>query len=155
MGTRRSYWRGGVANPGEKMGESANRRPSSEVQSSKDAHHRTEKADETGLSVTKSLSVKSKGDVGRGGEFEGFSVRLPTGTREALRFAGAGMELGGSSIACAAIGYGIDLYFHNTTLFATALGAIFGFAGGLYRFIRLALAASQPSGPAEKRSDNY
>lgn len=79
----------------------------------------------------------------------GNSPGLPTGTPEALRFAGAGMELGGSAIVCALIGYAIDRYFHNETLIATALGAIFGFAGGLFRFIKLALAASRESKHSE------
>ncbi|HBJ36339.1 MAG TPA: hypothetical protein DDZ51_16625 [Planctomycetaceae bacterium] len=76
--------------------------------------------------------------------------RLPPGTHEALRFAGAGMELGGSAIACAVIGYAIDRYLQNETMIATALGAILGFAGGLFRFIRLALAASRDSNRADK-----
>lgn len=63
-----------------------------------------------------------------------------------LRFVGAGMELSGSAILCAAIGYAVDRYFENTTLIATALGAVFGFAAALYRFIRMAMAANQPAG---------
>ena len=59
------------------------------------------------------------------------------------RFAGAGMELGGSSLVFAAIGYALDHYFGNTTLIATALGAVLGFAAGLYRFIRLAMFANR------------
>ena len=62
------------------------------------------------------------------------------------RFAGAGMELGGSAILVAAIGYAVDRYFENTTLIATALGAVLGFAAGLYRFIRMAMAANRSSG---------
>ena len=84
------------------------------------------------------------------GSGSGNSPRLPLGTREALRFVGAGMELGGSAIACAAIGYAIDHYFQNDTKIATALGAILGFAGGLYRFIRLAMAASHDSNRSEQ-----
>lgn len=79
----------------------------------------------------------------------GDSPRLPKGTFEALRFAGAGMELGGSAIVCAMFGYAIDRYFQNETMIATALGAIFGFAGGLYRFIKLAMAASRESNPSD------
>jgi len=78
------------------------------------------------------------------------SPRLPPGMHDAFRFAGAGMELGGSAIACAVIGYAIDRYFENETMIVTALGAIFGFAGGMFRFIKLALAASRES----KQSDN-
>jgi len=84
------------------------------------------------------------------GSGSGNSPRLPLSTREALRFAGAGMELGGSAIACAAIGYAIDRYFQNETMIATALGAILGFAGGLFRFIKLALAASHDSNHSKK-----
>jgi F0F1-type ATP synthase assembly protein I len=60
------------------------------------------------------------------------------------------MELGGSAIVCAAIGYAIDHYFQNETMIATALGAILGFSGGLFRFIKLALAASHESNRGEK-----
>ena len=84
------------------------------------------------------------------GSGSGNSPRLPLGTREALRFVGAGMELGGSAIACAAIGYAIDHYFQNETKIATALGAILGFAGGLFRFIRLAMAANRDSNRSEQ-----
>ena len=63
------------------------------------------------------------------------------------RFAGAGMELGGSALVFAAAGYALDQYFGNTTLIATALGAVLGFAAGLYRFIRLAMAANRSAGP--------
>jgi hypothetical protein len=70
-------------------------------------------------------------------------AKLPPGTREALRFAGAGMELGGSAIVCALIGYAVDRYLQNETMIATACGAIFGFAGGLFRFVKLALAESR------------
>lgn len=76
---------------------------------------------------------------------------IPAGVRDSLRFAGAGMELGGSAIVGAAIGYAVDWYLDNTTLLATALGAILGFTGGLVRFIRLALEASRPAGG--RRSD--
>jgi len=75
----------------------------------------------------------------------GNSPRQPKGTFEALRLAGAGMELGGSAIVCAMFGYAIDRYLQNETMIATALGAIFGFAGGLYRFLKLAMAASRES----------
>lgn len=61
------------------------------------------------------------------------------------RFAGAGMELGGSSLVFAAVGYALDRYLGNTTLVATALGAVLGFAAGLYRFIRMAMAANRPT----------
>ena len=61
------------------------------------------------------------------------------------RLAGAGMELGGSAILFAAIGYAVDRYLENTTLIATAIGTVFGFAAGLYRFIRMAVAAGESS----------
>src|SRR5690606_35475609 len=67
------------------------------------------------------------------------------GGSSAWRFAGAGMELGGSSIVLAAISYAVDHHFGNTTLIATALGAVMCFAAGLYGFIRLAMAANRPT----------
>ena len=74
------------------------------------------------------------------------STSLFQGGASMWRFAGAGMELGGSSLVFAAIGYAVDHYFGNTTLIATALGAVLGFAVGLYRFIRLAMAANRSAG---------
>lgn len=62
---------------------------------------------------------------------------------EAMRFAGAGLELGGSAILFAAIGYAIDSRMGNQTLVATALGSVLGFAAGLYRFIRLAMQTNR------------
>jgi F0F1-type ATP synthase assembly protein I len=80
-----------------------------------------------------------------GGEQPHLSSSLK-GDATMWRFAGAGMELGGSAILFAAIGYAVDRYLENTTLVATALGAVLGFAGGLYRFIRMAMAVNQPTG---------
>ena len=95
------------------------------------------------------MSDSGKHDMSHDSD-SGDSPRLPSGMHDAFRFAGAGMELGGSAIACAVIGYAIDRYFENETMIATAFGAIFGFAGGLFRFIKLALAASRES----KRNDD-
>jgi hypothetical protein len=89
------------------------------------------------------------GTESRSGQPSSDSADRPTlpvsllGDRAMWRFAGAGMELGGSAILCAAIGYALDRYLDNTTLIATALGAVIGFAAGLYRFIRMAMAANQ------------
>lgn len=63
--------------------------------------------------------------------------------RDAWRFAGAGLELGGSAIVFAAIGYAIDRQLGNTTMIVTAFGAVIGFAAGMYRFIRMALEANR------------
>lgn len=63
--------------------------------------------------------------------------------RDAWRFAGAGLELGGSAIVFAAIGYAIDRQMGNTTMVATAFGAVLGFAAGMYRFIRMAMEANR------------
>jgi len=62
---------------------------------------------------------------------------------EAMRFAGAGLELGGSAILFAAIGYAIDAQMGNVTLVATALGAVLGFTAGMYRFVRLAMQSNR------------
>ncbi len=71
---------------------------------------------------------------------------LVLGDAEMWRFAGAGMELGGAAILGAAVGYALDRYFENTTLLATAVGTVFGFASGLYRFIRMAMASNRSTG---------
>lgn len=63
--------------------------------------------------------------------------------RDAWRFAGAGLELGGSALVFAGIGYAIDRRMGNTTMVATAIGAVLGFAAGMYRFIRMAMEANR------------
>lgn len=70
---------------------------------------------------------------------------LVTPLAQALRFASAGIELGGMTLVVTAIGYAIDRHFQHTTLVATAFGTMIGFSAGLYRFIRQALTASQTS----------
>lgn len=95
------------------------------------------------------MTEPGKSDTDRHGPAD----RRPTGERprqtsdrfEAFRFAGAGLELAGSSIVFAAIGYALDRHLENETMIATALGAIIGFAAGLFRFIRLAMAANRNS----------
>lgn len=77
--------------------------------------------------------------------------RLPDS--DAMRFAGAGLELGGSAILFAAIGYAIDAQMGNTTLVATALGSVLGFTAGMYRFIRLAMRANRQPGKPPSPQD--
>lgn len=72
--------------------------------------------------------------------------------RQASRFLGSGLELGAAAILPAAVGYALDRYLGNTTLVCTALLAMAGFAAGMFRFIRAALAVNRSYRPGRKQS---
>lgn len=63
--------------------------------------------------------------------------------RDSLRFAGAGLELAGSTIVLATLGYWLDRKLGNVTPIAMALGGLIGFAAGMLRFVRLAIEVSR------------
>ena len=63
--------------------------------------------------------------------------------QESLRFAGAGLELAGSTIVLATLGYWLDRKLGNATPIAMALGGLLGFAAGMLRFVRLAIDVSR------------
>jgi hypothetical protein len=63
--------------------------------------------------------------------------------QESLRFAGAGLELAGSTIVLATLGYWLDRKLGNATPIAMALGGLLGFAAGMLRFVRLAMDVSR------------
>lgn len=60
-----------------------------------------------------------------------------------MKLAGLGMELAGSTLGLAAIGYLVDRYRGKTDGYGIAAGALVGFAFGLYRFIRVAMREVQ------------
>ncbi len=64
------------------------------------------------------------------------------------RIAGMGLELGGSVAGCCLIGWYIDHKYE--TRYGILIGAAFGIVGGLYNFIRQALAITQRE---QSRSD--
>lgn len=55
-----------------------------------------------------------------------------------LRFAGAGLELAGSFLIFAAIGYWIDQYGQWERPWGMLVGGLLGFIAGMVRLIRLA-----------------
>ena len=63
--------------------------------------------------------------------------------QDSLRFAGAGLELAGSTIVLATLGYWLDRKLGNATPIAMALGGLLGFAAGMLRFVRLAIDVSR------------
>ena len=63
--------------------------------------------------------------------------------QESLRFAGAGLELAGSTIVLATLGYWLDRKLGNATPIAMAFGGLLGFAAGMLRFVRLAMDVSR------------
>jgi hypothetical protein len=63
--------------------------------------------------------------------------------QDSLRFAGAGLELAGSTIVLATLGYWLDRRLGNATPIAMALGGLLGFAAGMLRFVRLAIDVSR------------
>ena len=56
-----------------------------------------------------------------------------------LKFAGMGMELAGSTLGMAAIGYLVDRYRGKADGYGTAAGTLIGFAFGMFRFIQKAM----------------
>lgn len=60
-----------------------------------------------------------------------------TETLSAMRFAGLGMELAGSVLVLAGLGYLADRYFENETAWGVLVGALLGFAFGMFNLFRL------------------
>lgn len=56
-----------------------------------------------------------------------------------MKFAGMGMELAGSTLGLAAIGYLVDRYRGNADGYGIAAGTLIGFAFGMFRFIQKAM----------------
>jgi F0F1-type ATP synthase assembly protein I len=50
---------------------------------------------------------------------------------------GIGMELAGSVLVLAAIGYGVDRYVGNQRPWGVVVGALIGFAFGMFNLFRL------------------
>lgn len=53
-----------------------------------------------------------------------------------MKHAGLGIELAGTTIGVAALGYAIDWKLQNETQYATALFALIGFSFAMFRFIQ-------------------
>jgi F0F1-type ATP synthase assembly protein I len=53
-----------------------------------------------------------------------------------MKHAGLGIELAGTTVGVAAIGYVIDWKVQNSTPYATALAALVGFSFAMFRFIQ-------------------
>ncbi|WP_149752721.1 AtpZ/AtpI family protein [Rubripirellula obstinata] len=60
-------------------------------------------------------------------------MTTPTGW---MKHAGLGIELAGTTIGVAALGYAIDWKMQNKTQYATALFALIGFSFAMFRFIQ-------------------
>ena len=60
-----------------------------------------------------------------------------------MTFAGMGIELAGTTLGVAAIGYVVDWYLAAARPYGFASGALVGFAFGMFRFIQRALHESQ------------
>jgi F0F1-type ATP synthase assembly protein I len=60
-----------------------------------------------------------------------------------MKFAGLGMELAGSTLGLAAVGYLVDRYRGTEDGYGTAAGALIGFLFGMYRLIQQAMRAVQ------------
>ena len=55
----------------------------------------------------------------------------------AMRFAGLGMELAGSVLVLAGLGYLVDRYFENETAWGVLVGSLLGFGFGMFNLFRL------------------
>lgn len=61
------------------------------------------------------------------------------GRPAALRMAGAGLELAGSTLVMAGLGYAIDAARGHATPYAAIAGTLVGFSLGMYRLIAMAM----------------
>jgi len=66
----------------------------------------------------------------------------PSNQRGPWKLAGAGIEFAGAVLVFALIGYGID-HWLGWRPWATVIGTLLGFAGGMYNLIKLAQQAQQ------------
>ncbi len=66
---------------------------------------------------------------------------IPHGSRQQpwMKFAGLGMELAGSTLGLAAIGYLVDRYRGKDDGYGIAVGVLVGFAFGMYRLVGKAM----------------
>ncbi len=64
-----------------------------------------------------------------------------------MKFASAGIELAGTTLGVAAIGYALDRYLQSQRPIGTAVGLLVGFAFGMFRFIRLAMQPADTPHP--------
>ncbi|MCG8652074.1 MAG: AtpZ/AtpI family protein, partial [Pirellulales bacterium] len=55
------------------------------------------------------------------------------------KLAGLGMELAGSTLGLGAVGYLVDWYWNTPNSLGVAIGALLGFALGMFRFIQKAM----------------
>jgi hypothetical protein len=60
-----------------------------------------------------------------------------------LRLTGSGLELAGSALGLGGIGYILDHWLGLDRPICTAVGAVVGFAFGMFRFIQLATSTSR------------
>jgi F0F1-type ATP synthase assembly protein I len=69
--------------------------------------------------------------------------KAPKDLQPWLKLAGMGMELAGSTLGVAAVGYLIDGYRGKADGYGIAAGAFIGFAFGMFRFIQKAMQQIQ------------
>lgn len=60
----------------------------------------------------------------------------PLPSKAWMRHAGLGIELGGTTLGCGAMGYAMDWWLGSATPYATAAGLLIGFAFAMFRFIQ-------------------
>lgn len=60
----------------------------------------------------------------------------------AMRFASAGLELAAATLIFGGLGHLVDRWWGSPVPYGGAAGALFGFALGMIRFIRLAIEVS-------------
>ncbi len=66
-----------------------------------------------------------------------------------MELSGSGLQLAGSTLAVAMLGYALDHYLQTKRPIATGLGAVIGFSLGLFRFIVIASRMSHEDRPKE------
>lgn len=64
-----------------------------------------------------------------------------------MKLAGMGMELAGSTLGLAGVGYLFDWYQGGPDRYGTAAGILIGFAFGMFRFIQKARKETRDQSP--------
>ncbi len=75
------------------------------------------------------------------------------GRLRSVRYAGMGLELAGAIIGLTLAGYWVDLKF-DTRPIGLTVGAVVGIVGGMYNFIRQAIALSAEQSDSQSRHDS-
>ncbi|MFK8110978.1 MAG: AtpZ/AtpI family protein [Rubripirellula sp.] len=88
-------------------------------------------------------SSPEDGSGGQTGQLEAEQGETPKNDKPWMKMAGMGMELAGSTLGLAAVGYFVDQYRGESKGYGIAIGCLVGFGFGMFRFIQKAMQQIQ------------